>query len=130
MLNFKKKRVKLSLIEDYLQIMLIHNFCSNSFEELKNHNDFSDKLTQIKQFETELKLVYENLFNILKMNDLSLLILKKELKENNIMFQLEKKQNFRCIIQTMRKIEFKLGQISNNLSIKLKELKIRYNQII
>ena len=130
MLNFKKKRVKLSLIEDYLQIMLIHNFCSNSFENLENYINFKNILIKIKQFETELKLIYENLFSILKMNDLSLLILKKDIKENNVMFQLEKEQNFNCIIQTMHKTEIKLNQISNNLSIKLKELKINPNQVI
>ena len=117
---FKRKKIKLSLIDDYIKILLIENFFNNPFESI----NCSKLFFETKNLSQTLKNKYDNLLNQLKLNDLSLLILKKELKENNNLYQHEKTHNFTSLEKTLFQTKFKLDEISNNLTNKIKRLKV------
>ena len=72
-----KNKAKLSLIEDYIKIILINNY----FNKTCNFKN-SLRLNVIKEQVFKLKCCYEFLFNELKFDSLSILILKKELKNS------------------------------------------------
>ena len=71
MLFFRRNKIKLLLIEDYIKLKSI-NYIFNTSNNCENFNIRINNLID----------VYEDLFVKLKMNDLSLLLLKKDL--NNV----------------------------------------------
>lgn len=123
MMYYTKKKIKLSLIEDYILICLVNNFYLNSFNSLAD--EIRSLFEQTKQLNSQLKDTYELMFNKLKMNDLSLLILKKELKENNSLYKISKLQNFANIATTIESFNEKLTNILNNLPSKTTKLKLK-----
>ena len=120
MLCFKKNKIKLSLIEDYISLILFKNFFNNDFTFI---NTDKNKLYKSQAKLNSLLKLYENAFLKLKMNDLSLLILKKELKRNNYLYSQEQKSNFSTIHFTVEKINNKLTSIFASYKEKQKVLK-------
>lgn len=114
-----KSKIKLSLIEDYINIYIINNFFSNDLTCFKNSNQIQENKTKINN----LKVLYETIFEKLKLKDLSFLILIKDLKQNNSLFQ--------CAQKDQNKVEnFIIATIKNillNLPIKLKKLKTKHD---
>ena len=121
---FKKRQIKLSLIDDYVQILLIHNFLQNKFEKCEFDNDLIILLEELKQININLKSNYEKLIQFVKLDDISFLLLKRELKDNNHIFLLEKRNNFSFILKTIIIMKNKMLEISGNLNEKLKKLNI------
>ena len=89
-----KNKIKLSLIEDYIKIVLIKNFYSNSFDDIDLSAESRKLLDNCKKLNQLLLSTYELLLDKLNLNDISLDILKQELKQNNLMFLREKTDNF------------------------------------
>ena len=110
-----KNKIKLSLIDDYIKIVLIKNFLNNSFSAFELNKEQTDQINHSKTLVCLLDKTYNSIFDKLKLNDLSFEILKKELSQNNILF--------------LRTTASKLNQIlnSNNLTLNiiLKNLKIK-----
>jgi len=108
---FIKNKIKLSLVEDYISILTIFNFY-NKFKNPSNKEQvFLFKTTQ------KLKSFYESLFDKLKFDKLSLLILKKELSCSS----------HTSIVPTdtiLKNCKTKLNIIIENLNYKLKKLNI------
>lgn len=125
MMYFKRKKIKLSLIDDYVKILLIKNFLNNSFENVKLTNITA--LKQTKELNLKLDEIYNQLFFKLKLNDLSLLILKKELKNNNILYLKEEQNSFLTLENTIQKTYLILNDIFENLNKKLKFFKFKLN---
>lgn len=123
MLNFRENKVKLALIEDYVTILSIHAFYDNNFDCISNV-ECSSLFTQTKKLNNYIKTFYESLLKKLKFDELSLLILKKDIKSNNYLFKLEQKNNFKTINSTLHKFELKINTIATNLNDKLKKLKL------
>lgn len=123
MCKLTKNKVKLSLIDDYIKIVLINNFFQNDI--LLNDLSLEGKVTEIKQLNNRIKLIYEQLFDILKLNDTSLMILKNDLKQNNQMFTLETNSGFNHTPKIVEKAYNDLIDISQNLNEKLKVLRVK-----
>lgn len=106
MLYFRKKRIKLSLIEDYIKLQLANKLFDNSTKKSQTINNLID--------------FYEDLFVKLKMNDLSILILKKELNTTNF-----SSLNINQKLEIFNSYNSFLNNIVLNLKNKLKILKIK-----
>ncbi|MBO5955117.1 MAG: hypothetical protein J6Q13_04060 [Clostridia bacterium] len=122
MFKFNKNKIKLSLIEDYIEIIKIENFFSNSFVDIEFDKSIFNKCHSLN---CQLSKIYNSIFENLKMNDLSLLILKKELKNNNIIFNNLKLNNFKNINQTLLLLHTDLNQTFQDLLTKLEKLKAK-----
>lgn len=125
MLIFKKNKIKLSLIEDYISIFFIKNFFENDFSSIPLSDQDKDIFLETKKQTNSLFIIYESVFKRIKMYDLSLLILKKELKDNNILYAQTQNKNFHNISQTINQFKQKLIQITNSLIGKQKLLKLK-----
>ena len=123
MSNIRRNKVKLSLIDDYIQIYLINNFCL-SVEKIKLTDEQFFLLNENKLACSKLNENYLYLFEKLKLKDLSLNLLLKDLKDNNMMFQKEKNNNFSTLNHTLFETKKALELISTNLNSKLKLLNI------
>ena len=122
MLFFKRNKIKLSLIEDYVQLVIISNFFKNDFSFLNDKNKII--IIKYKQMSSTLLTIYNQTFVKLKMNDLSLLILKKDLKNNNSLYLREESSQFSMFDKTLDEIFVKLTLILNGIKEKQKELKL------
>ncbi len=122
----RKNKIKLSLIDDYCKIVTIENFFKNWFP-LKFFDDNLSK--QIQLTNQNLKNFYEKLFCELMLNDCSLILLCSQLKSNNQLFQISKKNNFENLHSFIKVTNEAQQQILSNLKEKLLKLKI-YNKII
>lgn len=123
MLFFKKNKIKLSIIEDYIQLLVIDNFFKNDFSTLEEGLN-KDLFLKTKNLHKELLFNFNQTLEILKMNDLSLLILKKDLKDANHIYLKEKNSNFSTLNSTLKDINTKLKLLSLNLEKKQKELNL------
>lgn len=119
-----KNKVKLSLIDDYIKIILIKNFLNSTFNE--NNTGCVALLQNTQELDSQLEKIYEALFAKLKMNDLSFDILKKELKENNSLFLKTKQNNFLNLENTLNNSNLQLNVIFNSLKSKISNLKINF----
>ena len=106
MLYFRKNKIKLSLIEDYIKLQLINKLKINPTQNTYLINNLID--------------LYEDLFIKLKMNDLSLLILKKELKTTNFSAHDTNKK-----LEIFNSYNNFLNNILLNLKTKLQVLKLK-----
>lgn len=121
MLYFRKKQIKMSLINDYVFLMCVKNFCNNSFDCFTYENQ------QIKTLSEQNHLLfqtYNKIFEKLKMNDISLLILKKETKHDNSIFLNEQQNNFISTNETIKQLQAKQNILTNELGNKLEMLKL------
>ena len=124
MLIFKKNKLKMSLVEDYIVIILAKNFFNNEFDFSSLSNQDKEMLKQNRKIVENLNNVYQNMFKQLKMDDLSLLILNKEIKESNSWYIHEKQNKFTSLPLTIRKITEKINTIEVSLHEKQKVLKL------
>ena len=120
----KKQKLKLSLIDDYVQISLIKNFLNNSFENIQFTNESVSLMKSTQDLDIMLEQIYVSIFKALKLNDASFLVLKKELSENNSLFLNTKNCNFENLDYILSQSNLKLTQILNELKIKLIKLKL------
>lgn len=120
---FKRKKVKLSLIDDYIKIIIVNNFYKNPINQNILDNDTINLINKIKLISENLKIKYDEIFEKLKLNDLSLLILKKELHSNNSIYNSFLKSNFNNIQPTLIKIESTLKNILSDFQAKAMFLK-------
>ena len=125
MIVFKRKKIKLSLIEDYIKIILIKKFTENNFNEFLMDENSLTTLKTIKILSFNLEQIYINVFNELKMNDLSLLILKKELNNNNSLFFQNKN-----IVSVLNNNYSIIKNIYFNAYEKFKLLKLKFNHFL
>ena len=119
-----KKKVKLSLIDDYIRIVLIENFYNNSFEMFELDEDLTNTINKTKSVNCELKEIYEKLFEVLKLNDISLLVLKKELQINNNLYKKTLNKGILNLIEVLNRNFLELSIIKLNLNKKLQTLKL------
>ena len=124
MLN--KNKIKLSLIDDYIKIIIIKNFFNNSYFEKVNTISCSHLIYTTQQLDFNLELIYNKIFDKLKLNNLSLIILKEELNSNNSLFLQLKKSNFINIANFISNLLKELTTIEQNLKQKTKSLKIQF----
>ena len=113
-----KKKIKLSLIDDYIKIMLIKQFYKN-YSQLLN----TPCLESTEQQALTLENTYNLIFKLLKMDDLSLDILKKQL-QNNSKNILTNSENLKSILE---KSKLEISLIEKNLPEKMSKLKINPN---
>lgn len=123
MFNFKKRQIKLNLIQDYIKIVVFKNFFDNDFTKL-DEKFVTEDFNFTKNKVNDTFLVYDKILKKLKLNDLSLLILKKDLKQNNIMYEQLKNKNFSNLQGTLNIIQTNINKILIDLSINLKVLKL------
>lgn len=122
MLYFRRKEVKMSLIKDYVFLMCVKNFCNNLFASYEINNQTIKSLNKQNNllFET-----YTKIFEKLKMNDLSLLILRKETKDNNCLYLKEKHNNFQTTHETIKLLQTKQNRLTTELPNKLEILRLK-----
>ena len=119
-----KNKVKLSLIDDYIRIVLIENFNNNSFEMFELDEDLTNTINKTKAVNSELKEIYEHIFDAMKLNDMSLLVLKKELKSNNNLYKRTVNKNLLNLIEVLNRNFLELSIIKLNLKKKLQTLQL------
>ncbi len=120
----KNKKIKLSLIDDYVHIFLIKNFLNNSFYEMENQLNCIDLIKSTQQLDCFLEKEYLKIIHQLKLDDTSFSVLQNELMTNNSLFLKLKKDNFLSLESTLKLINIKLNSILNDYKIKLNKLKI------
>lgn len=124
MIFLTKNKLKLSLIDDYTRIVLIENFYNNSFEHFNLDEETIKLINKTKEDNQQLKLKYENIISYLKMEDISFLVLKKDLKQNNHMYKKACTKSFLNLLEVFERNNLELNLIELNLKHKLKKLKI------
>ncbi len=122
-----KNKIKLSLIDDYIKICLIKNFLNNNFEPAKLDSFYLNLIPKMKQIDLCLEQAYNEIFNLLKLNDTSLEVLKNNLSSNNKQFELIQKQQFHNCSQIIDQSNNQLKSILNSLKSKTKSLKLNIN---
>jgi len=125
MLYFRKNRIKLSLIKDYAFLLVVKNFCNN-FENTTINFD-QNLFQSLKEQNQNLYNTYNFLFEKLKMNDLSLLILRKEIKDDNSIFLTEEHRNFKTTNNTLKALSLKHEFLQKELKNKINDLKLNLN---
>lgn len=116
----KKNKAKLLLIEDYIKIILINNFFNNTSSLIKIEN-----LNLIKKQIEILKLSYELIFKTNRFDNLSILILKKELKNNNSLYNLALSNELKAKQFISNSIKDISTSLTNNLNI-IKKGKVNF----
>ena len=116
-----KNKLKLTLIDDYVKLIIFNNFFNNDFKNIT----ICQQIKSMKELNCELKNTYEKLFNQLKMKDYSFLLLKQQLKLNNLLFESQVQNNFKEIDKVINKIYSAQNQILEALKFKLDKLKVR-----
>ena len=111
-----KNKIKLSLVDDYVKLVIFENF-------FNSYNSFAGiEVVQKRNQNSQLRKVYDIMFEKLRMNDCSLLLLKQQLKANNNLSYICNKQTEQDIIN---KIFDSINQIEANLKDKIRLLKIK-----
>ena len=118
--NYRKNKIKVSLIDDFIQISLISNFCC-SIERL-NLNQHQTLLKENSNLVYILNKRYMELIEQLKLNDNSFKVLVNDLNKNNNLFEKEKQANFCHIEKTLKETKKVLTRIYAELDSKLKLL--------
>lgn len=117
-----KGKLKLSVIDDYIKIIVIKNLFNNSFSN--TIINCKEKFISTKMLDNRLEEAYIKLINKLKLNNNSFLILKKELEENNSLFLFAKENDFLNLEYVLDMANRDLNEIMDNLNSKLKMLKV------
>ena len=111
-----KNKIKLSLVDDYVKLVIFENF-------FNSYNSFAGiEVVQKRNQNSQLRKVYDIMFEKLRMNDCSLLLLKQQLKANNNLSYICNKQTEQDIIN---KIFDSINKIEANLKDKIRLLKIK-----
>ncbi len=101
------------------------NFFENDFSSITISTQNKELFNETKHQTNSLFIIYESVFHQLKMYDLSLLILKKELNDNNVFYAQTRNNNFQNIAPTIKRLNQKLNQITSSLIEKQKILKLK-----
>ena len=115
-----KSAIKLSLIDDYISIVLIENFCRN-FHELEEY----EFVKSLKSSTEALKVVVDEILDLLHLKNDSFLILTEQLSENNNLYKQQKLENFQNLKDFCNRNLCLLNGINLNLKDKLLKLKIK-----
>lgn len=119
-----KNKIKLTLIDDYIKICLIKNFLCNNFNQIDLPNSYLNEVEKLKQLNATLEQIYCEIFEKLHLNNLSLDILKKDLKHNNSQFENEEKKNNTNYTKLIDQSNNQLNSILFHLKEKLQVLKL------
>ena len=119
----RKNKIKMSLVDDYVKIGILNNLFEKLLTTAITQNTKDNIQKQIAS-STQLKIVYDVLFELLKINDVSLLILKNDLNQNNALFYKLKQDNFSHLDEIIKKASKDIDTIALNLKEKLKALNI------
>ncbi|MBQ8615757.1 MAG: hypothetical protein IJ415_04250 [Clostridia bacterium] len=117
----KKQKLKLSLIDDYVQISLIKNFLNNNIQFT---NESVGLMKSTQDLDNMLEQIYLSIFKTLKFDDPSFQILKKELHENNSLFLNTRNCDFKNLDKILNQCNLKLNQILHDLKLKSDKLKL------
>jgi len=120
MLFLKRRKIKLSLIDDYIKIMIIKKIFHRSTLSLNFTSPQLEIFEKNKKLNEYLENIYLSLFSKLKLNDLSLLILKKELNSDTSFAIKEENSS----VENISKFYYEIEKILKNLKEKVKILKI------
>ena len=104
-------KIKLSLLDDYVELTKILIFCKNA--------DFTAEIANLSETAQVVMLAYDKIFVALKMNDCSLLVFKQEINYCLANFKFYKTENGQNLIN--KNFET-LNKIKTNLKQKLKKL--------
>ncbi len=110
----KKSKIKLTLIDDYIKLVTFGNF----FMSYKDANIDSNMVA----LNRAVKMAYDTIFEKLKMNNVSLILLKQQLNQNSELFNLTKTET---IEKLLTKIYSNINQIADSLSNKMEQLKVK-----
>lgn len=116
-----RQKLKLSLVEDYIKVVGLSSFCSNC---LKNSGqEYINSLSGIKILVDEIQKAYDKLLFKYNIMDVSLLVLKKELKENS---SLQNAKSFDSVnsIENIEKCKKSVKDIYVSLQQKLNKLSL------
>ena len=111
-----KNKIKLTLIDDYIKICLIKNFLYNNFNEQDLSNLYLDEIEKLKKLNTALEHLYCEIFEKLQLNNLSLDILKKDIKHNNFQFENEEKKHTSNYTKLIDQSKIQLNTIISNFT--------------
>ena len=114
-----KNKIKLSLIDDYVKLVIFENFLNND-----ERNSTTLKIASVN---SRLKKIYDELFKKLNMNDCSLLLLKKQLKQNSQLQLICNQQNRNDLLNH---INSEINKISSQLKQKLGKLKVKPTELL
>ncbi len=114
-----KSAIKLSLIDDYITISLIDNFYNNNFS-----CNLIPIIEKQKSLCLSLKKIYDKIFTLLNLKDISFSILEEQLSKNNHLYFQQANETFENLEKTLSKNEMLLSNINTNLGKKLLKLKI------
>ncbi|MBR1926036.1 MAG: hypothetical protein IJ837_04230 [Clostridia bacterium] len=107
-----KKKLKLDLLDEYMFILNIQNI-------FKNYGDIEDReIANCINLCENLKKKYEQIFLKLGVIDLSFMILKKELNNENLI----KYHSFLNLKDNINEINLKINDYSKSLHTKMKKL--------
>ena len=120
-----KKKIKLSLIDDYIKIVLIKNFLKNSFNSFELYEQLKQIINQTKYLDFQLADFYEKLIIELKLNTLSFDILKQNLEKNNNLYKVQIEQKFENLAKIICKTNLDLINIFRGLKTKVQQLKVK-----
>ena len=121
-----KFAIKRSLIDDYISIVLIINFCNNTFCENLNIS----KIKNLQLASKSLREIYNKIFEILNLKDNSFLVLEQQLSENNSMFIRLEKENFTNFNEVCETCFHSLSAITGQLRYKLSKLKLNHTPLL
>lgn len=121
-----KSKIKLSLIDDYIKIISIKNLFKNTYFQTLTTQSCVDLLTLTQKLDQYLEIIYNALFEKLKLKNISLDILNNELKENNSIFLSLKQNKFSNLENILNSIYSDLKNISNTLKEKTDKLKVNF----
>jgi len=116
-----KNKIKLSLVDDYVKLVIFENFF-NSYNRL-DEIDISNQ----QHKNSQLKKVYDAMFEKLHMNDCSLLLLKQQLKDNNNLSSMCNEENEHDLLE---KVFDSINKIERELKCKMHTLKIDANELV
>lgn len=115
-----KRRLKITLIEDYIDILRIESFCE--YLKPRVHQSICGLLNSLIEVKDRLKAVYKRLFFKIGLMDLSLAILNKDILSANKLMFAEKCIDYAFVIENIRKNLQNVKNLEENLDKKLKKL--------
>ena len=123
-----KEKLKLSLLDDYIQVIQVNKICVN-LKFLSLNQDCQSIVSKILNISNGLLQAYDKLLCKFNLMNISLIVLKRELQFSYIdrlMFNEHtlKKEDYNILLNKIKNINTRLKQKINDLS--LNEIEQRY----
>ncbi len=123
-----KEKLKLSLLDDYIQVIQVNKICVN-LKFLSLNQDCQSIVSKILNISNGLLQAYDKLLFKFNLMNISLIVLKRELQFSYIdrlMFNEHtlKKEDYNILLNKIKNINTRLKQKINDLS--LNEIEQRY----